>query len=130
VLVADAGIAVRGALVVGGWNALQPLGLVAPPLLWSEATSALHESMWRGDISSELGNGAIARLADAPIERRASRRLYREAWSVAERLGWAKTYDAEFVALALLSRCPLLTIDERLKRGAARLVEVVGPADL
>lgn len=109
---------------------MQPLGLVAPPLLWSEATSALHESMWRGDISSELGNGAIARLADAPIERRASRRLYREAWSVAERLGWAKTYDAEFVALALLSRCPLLTIDERLKRGAARLVEVVGPADL
>jgi hypothetical protein len=32
--------------------------------------------------------------------------------------------------LARLLRCPLVTLDGRLARGAARLVEVVAPADL
>ena len=66
----------------------------------------------------------------APIRRRRPPRLHREAWKVADELGWAKTYDAEYVALARILRCPLLTIDARLKRGASRLVRVVGPADL
>jgi predicted nucleic acid-binding protein len=34
------------------------------------------------------------------------------------------------VALARLLGCRLLTRDERLLRGAARLVEAVGPTDL
>jgi hypothetical protein len=38
--------------------------------------------------------------------------------------GWAKTYDAEYVALAKL------TVDRRLRRGADRLGFVVTPAEL
>jgi hypothetical protein len=34
------------------------------------------------------------------------------------------------VALARLTRCRLLTLDARLRRGAARMVEIVTPADL
>jgi predicted nucleic acid-binding protein len=56
--------------------------------------------------------------------------LCAEAWRVAEELGWAKTYDAEYVALARMLRCRLLTRDERLRRGAARLVEAIGPTEL
>ncbi len=45
-------------------------------------------------------------------------------------LGMARTYDAEYVALARLLRCRLVTTDARLQRVAAALVDVVGPTDL
>ncbi len=40
------------------------------------------------------------------------------------------TYDAEYVALALILDIPLLTMDGRLARGVEHLVPVVGPDDL
>ena len=40
---------------------------------------------------------------------------------------WARTYDAEYVALAHLLSSRLLTLDARLRRTASRLVEVLGP---
>lgn len=56
--------------------------------------------------------------------------LGRTAWSIARDLGWARTYDAEFVALAQLLDCRLVTLDERLIRGSSRLGRVIHPADL
>ena len=52
------------------------------------------------------------------------------AFELATRLGWAKTYDAEYVSLASRLACPLLSLDARLARGAAQVVQVLGPADL
>lgn len=52
------------------------------------------------------------------------------AWRLAEDLGWAKTYDAEYVALAQLVDSPLVSIDERLRRGAGHVVRILGPAEL
>jgi predicted nucleic acid-binding protein len=49
---------------------------------------------------------------------------------VAEEFGWAKTYDAEYVALAKIEGCRLVTLDGRLRRGADRLGFVVTPAEL
>ena len=69
----------------------------------------------------------LAALADAPIKRVVRDDLYADAYAIAERLGWAKTYDAEYIALARLIGCPLLTADARLARGAAEVVEVVPP---
>ena len=46
-------------------------------------------------------------------------------------LGWAKTYDAEYVALAQILDIPILTRDRRLARGgASRFVRLLGPMDL
>jgi predicted nucleic acid-binding protein len=52
------------------------------------------------------------------------------AWQVADELAWAKTYDAEYVGLARLLRCRLVTLDARLRRGADRLGFVVAPHEL
>jgi predicted nucleic acid-binding protein len=130
VLVIDASVALSAALTRDGFARLAGHDLVAPPLLWSEVLSTLREHAWRQDISSEQAARSLDAFLAAPIRRRGARGLAREAWWVAEELGWAKTYDAEYVALARLERCPLLTRDGRLRRGAARVVECVGPADL
>ena len=129
-LVVDASVAVHVCLSVDGFALLGRRELVAPPLLWSEATSALHELNWRREISAALASAAIERLVDAPIELRRPRTLVQEAWRIAGELGWAKTYDAEYLALARLLECRFLTIDSRLKRGASRLVEIIGPNEL
>lgn len=103
---------------------------VAPPLLWSEVTSALHEAVWRGAITQELADDVRRRLDGAPIERQALSELYERTWTTADEFGWAKTYDAEYVALAALLGCPLLTVDARLARTASRVVQLLAPADL
>ena len=49
---------------------------------------------------------------------------------MADRLGWAKTYDAAYVALAAALDCPLVTLDARLKRRASAVMTVIGPTEL
>lgn len=69
----------------------------------------------------------MALLAAAPIRIEPSPTLAADAYRLAARLGWARTYDAEYVALAARLGCPLLTLDARLARTATRLVGVVSP---
>jgi predicted nucleic acid-binding protein len=64
------------------------------------------------------------------VERLAPPELADEAWRIADELGWAKTYDAEYLALASLLDCRLVTVDGRLRRGADRLGFVFGPTEL
>jgi predicted nucleic acid-binding protein len=128
--VIDASALVQACLAAAGVGLLQEEDLVGPPLLWSEATSVIHELRWRREVSDDLAFRAFAALLAAPVTRRAPHQLHREAWRVADELGWAKTYDAEYVALARILGCRLFTVDERLRRGAGRLVEIVGPRDV
>ncbi|MEJ7803679.1 MAG: type II toxin-antitoxin system VapC family toxin, partial [Candidatus Limnocylindria bacterium] len=130
VLVIDASVALSAALTRDGFVRIAHHDLVAPPLMWSEAVSTLREHAWRGDISADQAAASLAALMAAPIRKLAPRHLHREAWRIAEQLGWAKTYDAEYVALARLLSCRLLTRDDRLRRGSARVVESIGPTDL
>lgn len=129
-LVIDANVVIAACLAADGFEPLGREELVAPHLMWSEASSAMHEMLWRREISEELGQIALKCLGAAPVKAEAPRNLVREAWRVADRFGWAKTYDAEYVALARSHQCRLLTLDSRLARRVSEFVEVVGPADL
>jgi predicted nucleic acid-binding protein len=130
VLVVDAAVVVTACLSESGFEPLSRQELVAPYLMWSEASSALHELLWRNEISDELAEAALKRLIDADISRRRPKGLADMAWGIAEKLGWAKTYDAEYLALARLLRCRLLTTDAKLKAAGSRVVAVIGPTEL
>ncbi len=129
-LVIDASVAVPACAAADGFAELGSEPLAAPPLMWSEARSVLHETAWRGEIEHEDADRARRRLEDCPVERIDHPDLGVEAWRIAEELGLAKTYDAEYLALAHLLTCRLVTLDRRLRRAADRLGYVVGPSEL
>lgn len=120
-LVLDANVLLAAAATEQGLGLLNDHELVGPPLLWPEARSALHVSLWRGLISKELAEHCLAVLGSKSIVERRHRRLGSETWRIADRLGWAKTYDAEYLALAQLLDCPVVSFDRRVQQAADRL---------
>ena len=130
-VVLDASAALRIASSSAGFDAVASIEFVAPPLFWSETLSGLHQQRYRGDVSDELADHVLRSLDSAPVERLEPPELRIRAWQVADDLGWAKTYDAEYVALAQILDIPVLTRDRRLERGgASRLIRLLGPLDL
>lgn len=129
-LVLDANVVVGTLSAVDGFASYVDDDPVAPPLMWSEARSTIREAAWRGDLQRVVADELARRLEAAPVARRAPRDLGHAAWRIADELGWAKTYDAEYVALAQLLGCRLVTLDGRLRRGADRLGFVVSPTEL
>lgn len=131
-LVLDASAAVEAALLDDGFALYADHTLHAPDFLWWEANSALHEQSYRGRISSALASAAMIRLSQQSIERIAPTRSFLQAArEVARRLGWAKVYDANYIAAVLsVPDSRLVTYDERLRRGASRLIEIIGPSEI
>jgi hypothetical protein len=70
--------------------------LLAPTLLRSQTLSALHEAVHQGELAPEVA---------------------------LDQLGWAETYDAEYLALTQLQADAFVTLDNDL----ARRVEGVVP---
>jgi predicted nucleic acid-binding protein len=130
VLVVDANVVVPALTAQHDLSPLRDKELVAPPLMWSEARSSLHEARWRDQITDAVARLAHELLERTPIEKRRPRKLGAEAWRIADELGWAKTYDAEYLALASIMGCRVVTLDTRLRRGADRLGLVVSPREL
>jgi predicted nucleic acid-binding protein len=97
--------------------------LLAPTLLRSQTLSALHEAVHRGELGADAARERLARVGRMPIRLLGDAVLRRRAWEVADRLGWAETYDAEYVALTLLQADAFVTLDSEL----ARRVEGVVP---
>jgi predicted nucleic acid-binding protein len=129
-LVIDASVAVAACYGADGFEEFGAEQLVAPPLMWSEARSALHELLWRSEISQDDALASRSRLERSPVEQRRPRALGENAWRIADELGWAKTYDAEYVALAQMLGCRLVTLDARLRRSTERLGVVISPSGL
>jgi predicted nucleic acid-binding protein len=90
--------------------------LLAPTLLRSQTLSALHEAVQRGEIPADVARARLARIGRMPIRLLGDGVLRRRAWDVADRLGWASTYQAEYVALTLLQADAFITLDAELAR--------------
>ena len=97
--------------------------LLAPTLLRSQTLSVLHQAVRQGEIAPDVALNRLARIRAMPIRLLGDAVLRRRAWDLAERLGWAETYDAEYVALTQLQADAFVTLDAEL----ARRVEGVVP---
>jgi predicted nucleic acid-binding protein len=127
-LVIDASAALHVALSDDETTELERYELVAPTLFLSERTSSLAAAAFRSAIPHAAVFGAFDRLEAMPVRIVETDDEHRRAaLTLARSLGWAKTYDAEYVVLAQRLACPILTTDTRLGRGAAHLVEMVDP---
>lgn len=147
-LVLDANVVARACLITGGgFGIFGAEPLIAPDLMWWEASSTLHHYLWHIEASRRTPTmaamqredvaTALALLHAAPITREAlTRDLLDEAWRVASRCGFARLYDAAYVAVALRHDATLVTVDRPLHDSpagdspAGKLVRIVGPADL
>jgi predicted nucleic acid-binding protein len=96
--------------------------LLAPTLLRSQTLSALHEAVERGELTADVARERLARIGRLPIRLLGDAVLRRRAWEVADRLGWATTYDAEYVALTQLQADALVTLDADLARSVEGIV--------
>jgi predicted nucleic acid-binding protein len=70
----------------------------------------------RGEIPPEVALDRLTRVWAMPIRLLGDAVLRRQAWRVAEQLGWAETYDAEYVALTQLQADAFVTLNAELAR--------------
>jgi predicted nucleic acid-binding protein len=96
--------------------------LFAPTLLRSQTLSVLHEAAHRGEIEPEIALDRLARIWAMPIRLLGDAVLRRRAFDLAEQLGWAETYDAEYVALTQLQADAFVTLDAELARRVGGIV--------
>jgi predicted nucleic acid-binding protein len=97
--------------------------LVAPTLVRSQALAALYEAARRGEISASEGMERVTRINSLKVRFLGDKVLQRQAWKVADELGWETTYDAEYVALTRLQADAFVTSDGDLARAVSAVVE-------
>ncbi len=96
--------------------------LLAPTLLRSQTLSALHEAVHRGELSEDVALERLNRVGAMKIRLLGDAVLRRNAWRIADKLGWAETYDAEYLALTKLQADAFVTLDAELARRAEGIV--------
>jgi predicted nucleic acid-binding protein len=97
--------------------------LVAPTLVRSQALAALYAAARRGEISAAEGLDRVTRINSLKVRFLGDKVLQRQAWKIAEQLGWETTYDAEYVALTKLQADAFVSSDKDLARTVSGLVE-------
>ena len=96
--------------------------LLAPTLLRSQTLSALHEAVQGGKLPADVARERLTRIGRMPIRLLGDALLRRRAWELADQLGWASTYDAEYVALTQLQADAFVTLDVKLARSVEGIV--------
>jgi predicted nucleic acid-binding protein len=120
--VVDAGAVIH--LASEGIEVPGPHKLLAPTLLRSQTLSALHEAVQRGEIPADVARECLARIGRMPIRLLGDGVLRRRAWEIADQLGWASTYNAEYVALTQLQADAFVTLDADLARSLEGIVAI------
>jgi predicted nucleic acid-binding protein len=123
--VVDCGVALR--LASGQIEVAMQHELLAPTLLRSQTLSALHEAVHAGELPAAVARERLARIRRLSIRLLGDAVLQRRAWDLAEQLGWAETFDAEYVALTQLQADAFVTLDAEL---AARVKGIVPTATI
>jgi predicted nucleic acid-binding protein len=90
--------------------------LLAPTLIRSQVLSIAHETKLPREVVDRVRALRLRLLGDAVMQR--------VAWQLADELGWAETYAAEYLALTKLQADAYVTLDKKLARAAARVVPV------
>jgi predicted nucleic acid-binding protein len=98
--------------------------ILAPTLLRSQMLSLLYQAVDRGEMAKKDAERRLTYIRRLRIRLLGDRVLQDAAWKVADRLGWADTLDAEYVALTLLHANALITLDQKLARAVKDLVAV------
>jgi hypothetical protein len=88
--------------------------LLAPTLPAPADTVGPARGRARCEIPSDVALDRLARIWAMPIRLLGDAVLRRRAWDIAEQLGWAETYDAEYVALTQLQADAFVTLDTEL----------------
>jgi indolepyruvate ferredoxin oxidoreductase alpha subunit len=110
-------------IVAGEIEVAREHQLVAPTLVRSQALSALYEAARRGELSAAEGIERVTRINSMKVRFLGDKVLQRQAWKVADQLGWETTFDAEFVALTQLQADAFVTSDSDLARAVSSLVK-------
>jgi predicted nucleic acid-binding protein len=100
--------------------------LLAPTLLRSQTLSAMHEAVHRGEIGAGVALERLERVQAMKIRLLGDAVLRRVAWTIADELGLAETYETEYLALTRLQADAFVTLDEELARRAKDVVPVAG----
>jgi predicted nucleic acid-binding protein len=119
--VVDTGVVLR--LVEEGRDVAEGHELLAPTLLRSQTLSRLHEAVHRAELSPEVARERLATIGRLRIRLLGDAVLRKVAWEVADELGWASTFDAEYIALTKLQADALVTLDPELEGHARTVVE-------
>jgi predicted nucleic acid-binding protein len=76
----------------------------------------------RGDLPADVARERLARVGKMRIRLLGDAVLRRRAWELADQLGWASTYDAEYIALTQLQADAFVTLDAELARSVEGVV--------
>jgi len=98
--------------------------ILAPTLVRSQILSLLYQAVRRGEMTKKDADQQLNYLRGLRIRLLGDRVLQNVAWKVADQLGWADTFDAEYVALTQLQADALITLDDRLAHAVKGLVVV------
>lgn len=98
--------------------------LLAPTLIRSQVLESMFQDVRRGELSEREARDRLDRFAQMKLRYLGDKVLRRQAWKVAEQLGWESTQVAEYVALTQLQADALVTMDADLASSLEGVIEV------
>jgi predicted nucleic acid-binding protein len=104
--------------------------ILAPTLVRSQFLSLLHEAVHRGELQDDVARDRLERIQQIKIRLLGDAVLRRNAWRIADQMGWADTYTAEYLALTKLQADAFVTLDADLARRVKGLVATATIDDL